>query len=208
MTRAKKIASTQLMDWLEGKLPPAEAGRVAKAVDSDQELQEAVAWLRRFLALSASTTLVEPPADLRQAPTRLFEAYAEGRRPAGFWQTLVATLTSDSWQRLAPAGARQAGLPAAPRQLIYASAVADVALNIQAQPDGQRLGLVGQVFPLDETEPAAFTAQLLQREKEVALTAADDQGKFAFPPLPAGAYDLVISSERADILIPALELDG
>lgn len=200
---------TQLIDWLEGRLPEHEAEAIADAVGAaraDESLNATVTWLRTFLDLSKSTVLVEPPDEAVQAAAAHFRASVQGKRQAGWFQTLVAKLTSDSWQRPSLAGVRHTGLGAAPRQLVYAASTADVVLNTQVGTYRNTFDLIGQVFPTDEADPASFTVQLIRHELEVALTFANEVGKFTFADLPAGVYTLMIRGDQAEITVADLEL--
>lgn len=198
--------TAQLLDWLENRLPTAEAAALAQAVQADPQLQEQAAWLREFLQLSAGVVLADPPAQVSQAARAAFAAYAQGKRPPGILQTLSALLTSDSWQRLSLAGVRNVTLHTAPRQLIYSSDAADVALNVHAQSGSQGIELDGQIFPLDDSDLAGFVVQLLREGVELRLTASDAAGKFNLAGLPPGQYELVISGDQAEIELGPLEL--
>lgn len=199
---------TQLMDWLEGRLAEREADAVAAAVQTDESLQATVTWLRAFLELSQSTILIEPPAELIRKATASFRAFAKGKRPSNWLQTLVGTLTSDSWQRPSLAGVRRTGLEAGPRQLIYTTNTADIVLNTQAGSDKEKFDLRGQVFPIDRADPASFTVQLLRQEREAALTYTNRIGKFTCTDLVAGIYTLIIRGDQAEIILADVELSA
>jgi hypothetical protein len=166
--------------------------------------------LQAFLNLSRSTVLIEPPPDLLQETTFHFRAFAQSKRPPGWLQRLIATLTSDSWQRPVPASVRRTGLGAVPRQLVYQANTVDIVLNLRAGSDGALFDLVGQVFPKDESDPASFTIQLTQRgrELEAALTYADNVGKFAFTNLAAGAYTIIILGNQVEVTIAEVTLSA
>ncbi len=199
-------SAEQLMDWLENRAPAETAAAVAQAVEADPQLQEQATWLREFLQLSRSVVLADPPAEVRQAANAAFAAYAEARRPPSLLQRLSAALTADSWQRLSLAGVRNVTLHTDPRQLIYSSDLADVALNVQVQSGGQDIDLDGQIFPLDDSEPAGFVVQLLHDGVELRLTTSDAAGKFSLAGLPSGQYELVIAGDQAEIELGPLEL--
>jgi hypothetical protein len=197
---------TQLLDWLEGKLPEDEAAAISAAVQADDSYQATLIWLQTFLNFSRSTVLIEPPAESLQEAMFHFRAFAQGKRPAGWLQKLVATLTSDSWQRPSLAGVRRTGLAVAPRQLVYQAEAADLVLNIRAGSDEAVFDLAGQVFPKDEADPASFTVQLLRREVEAGLTYTDDVGKFTFTNLAAGTYTIIVRGDQVEITIADVEL--
>jgi hypothetical protein len=162
--------------------------------------------LQTFLNVSSSAVLLEPPADLLQEAKAKFQAFARGKRQAGWLQTLVATLLSDSWQRSSLVSVRRTGFEAVPRQLVFRADAADIVLNTQAGSDEDRLDLVGQVFPLDESDPASFTVQIIHRELEVALTGTNSVGRFTCADLEAGAYTIVIRGDEVEITIPDVDL--
>lgn len=198
--------TSALVDWLEGKLPPAETAVFTQLVAANPILEEQVAWLRDFLQLSQTTILAAPPPTVRRAATAAFAAYAQAKRPPSRLQTLIAALTADNWQRPALAGVRNVSLRREPRQLIYSSDLADVALNAYMPADRQQIDLDGQIFPLDDSDPAAFIVQLLQNGVERQLALADPLGKFRLTGLPPGQYELLLSRPDATIEIAPVEL--
>lgn len=206
MARPQKPDTTQLLDWLENRLSADDAAAVAQAIEADPALQAQVAWLRDFLNTSSQVVLVDPPVGIHQQATARFVAYAQGKRPPGLVQTFIAALTADNWQRLSLAGVRNVSLRSEPRQVVYSSELADVALNIHAQPSSERFDLEGQVFALEESAGDEFVVQLLQGGVEQRLAVSDDLGKFSLSGLPAGVYELLVSSEQGEIEIGPLEL--
>ena len=192
------------MNWLEGRLTADDATDVARAVAQEPHLQATTKWLREFLRLSATTQLATPPPSIHRAPTEHFKEYARGLRGQGIIQPLRGLLTADSWQRLAPAGARHAATPAAPRQLVYSSPAADVALFIQA--NNENLDLIGQVFPLAAEELAAYTVQLSKDGRPLNMTPTDLVGKFSFSALKEDSYALVLTADNHEIVIDPLAL--
>jgi hypothetical protein len=197
---------TQLVDWLEGRLTAEEEQAVAVAVQSNETLQTTVAWLRSFLDLSQATILMEPPGELLLGTTATFREYAGGKRPAGWLKRLTATLTSDSWQRSVLTGTRRTGLNAAPRQLVYRADFIDIVLNTRADAKTGQLDLLGQVFPHHEANLISFTIQLLQQERESALTYTDALGKFTCTELEAGVYTLIARGDRVEMILDDVEL--
>jgi hypothetical protein len=199
---------TQLLDWLEGRLTEDEAKTISDAVQADESVQAKVTWLQNFLNLSRSTVLIEPPADLLRDATTHFRALAEGTRPANWLQRFVATLTSDSWQRLSLVSVRRTGFDVMPRQLVYQTDAADLVLNIRAGGDESVFDLFGQVFPKGESDPASFTVQLTQRGQEVesALTYTDVVGKFTCPGLAADSYTIIIRGDQVEITVADVDL--
>lgn len=206
MTRSAPPNTALLLDWLEGRLPAAQASSLAQAVADDPALHAQVAWLRDFLRASRATVLVDPPPELLQSVNAHFAAYARQQRGPGPVRTFIAALTADSWQRLALSGMRAASLRSVPRQVIYSSELADVALNIQAQPGSLHYALEGQVFAPEASPSARFVAQLLQEGVERRLALSDSLGKFSLAELPTGVYELLVSSDQGEIEIGPIEL--
>lgn len=198
--------AAQLMDWLENRLPADQATTIAQAVERSAALQQQVAWLAEFLQLSRGLVLADPPTEVRQAAVAAFAAHVQAQRPPSLLQRLTAALTADSWQRLSLAGVRNVTLRTDPRQLIFSSDLADVALNIHVERGGQDIALDGQIFPLNDVDPAGFVVQLLQGGIERRLTTSDAAGKFSLTELPAGEYELVIAGDQAEIELGPIAL--
>jgi hypothetical protein len=206
MRMTDSLDVSKLLDWLEGKLSKDEAEAIAAAIQADESVQMNVNWLRSFLDISKSSTLTEPPPELSQGIMTYFRAFARGRKQSAWLQRLVATLTSDSWQRPSLVGVRHTGLAVAPRQLVYQAEAADLVLNIRAGSDKAVFDLAGQVFPKDEADPTSFTVQLLRWEIEAGLTYTDNVGKFTFTNLAAGTYTIIVRGDQVEIAIADVEL--
>jgi hypothetical protein len=95
-----------------------------------------------------------------------------------------------------------------PRQLIYTVATADIVLNTQVGTDRNTFDLIGQVLPTDESDPATFTVQLLQQERESALAYTNEGGKFTFADLQPGVYTIILRGDQAEITIADIELSA
>lgn len=207
MAQDERPTTAELTDWLEGRLTAEAAAALTHQVENDPALQERVAWLREFLQTSQTTILADPPAGVHERPNAAFAAYAQSKRSPGWLETLVATLTADNWQRPALAGVRNVTLRREPRQLVYTSDLADVALNAQMQAGSGLVDLSGQIFPLDDSDPADFLVQLLQDGLEIRLISCDTLGKFSLTALLAGTYHLLLSSDQAKIEIGPVALE-
>lgn len=203
-----RLTITQLIDWLEGRLPEDEAENVAADVKADASYEPIVNWLRTFLDFSRSTVLVEPPAELFEGAAAYFRAVAHGNRQPRWLQRLAALLISDSWQMPSLVSVRHTELGAPPRQLVYTAATADIVLNTREGTAQETFDLKGQIFPTDGADPASFTVQLIQQEWEAALTYTNRVGKFNCTGLPAGAYTIVIHGDLAEIAIADVGLSA
>ena len=200
----RELNPEYLADWAEGRLPAEEARAVEERLEAaDGATREGAGWLRAFYRSTRDVVLEDPPAGQRAELARAFEAYAGGRRQPGPLRRLAATLSFDG--ALQPAtGVRSAG--GTEGQLIYTTETADVALNFRRRPENGDLDLNGQVFPNDEEDPEAFGVQILRGTDEVATTATDELGEFAFEGVPPGDYQILLSSEQVEILISSVEL--
>jgi hypothetical protein len=200
---------SELLDWLEGKLPPAGAQAVAQRLEAaDTATQADLDWLRLFLQASQAVQFSSLPASVRETLKERFAAYAEARQPPAFFQRLLAALTFDSRAQPATAGLRsvQRADETQSRQLIYTADAAEIALSIRPTLPDQSFIVTGQIFPTGDIPAHAFSIQLLRDVREVGLAAADELGEFAFPNMPAGEYDMVVSTEEYEVMIHSLRL--
>jgi hypothetical protein len=198
----KRMAFSQLVDWVEGRLPEKEARAVEKQmVVADSMTLADVAWLRKFARATEDSALESPPPEVRSELIARFKSHAEGQRPPGLLTRVVATLTFDDGLRPAM-GARSVGAQGTRRQLVYSADALDVALNILPRARDKKLDLNG-----NNAELGSFGVQLLQSETELAITATDDLGGFALESIPPGVYELILSSERVEVSIKPVELN-
>jgi hypothetical protein len=203
----KRIAFSQLVDWVEGRLPQKEAQAMEEQVEvADIATLADVAWLRKFVSATEDSVLESPPPEVRSTLIARFRAHAEGRRTPGLLKRVVATLTFDGGLRPA-VGVRSAGTQGARRQLVYSADDLDVALNFLPRARDKNFDLDGQVLPRDDVELGSFSVQLLQSESELGITATDDLGAFAFESIPSGVYEIILSTDRVEVSIAPVELN-
>jgi hypothetical protein len=203
----KRIAFSQLVDWVEGRLPQKEAQAVEEQVAvADSATLADVAWLRKFVRATEDSVLESPPPEVRSTLIARFRAHAEGRRTPGLLKRVVATLTFDGGLRPA-VGVRSAGTQGARRQLVYSVDDLDVALNFLPRARDKNFDLDGQVLPRDDVELGSFSVQLLQSESELGITATDDLGAFAFESIPSGVYEIILSTDRVEVSLAPVELN-
>jgi hypothetical protein len=206
--RRKSIDFSQLVDWVEGRLSEEEARAIEERVAvADSATRADVAWLHKFVRATEGIVLESPPQEVRNALVARFEAYAEGRRTPGLLKRIVASLSFDGGLMPA-AGLRAAGVHGTRRQLIYSADDLDVALDFWPRIRDENLDLVGQVFPHDDMELGSFSVQLLRGETELAITAGDDSGDFAFESIPAGVYSMILSTDQVEVSIAPVELNA
>ena len=206
MPDSKDVEFTRLVNWVEGRLSEEEARVVEEKVAADSATRADVAWLRAFARISEETVIASPPPEVREELIERFDVHAEGKQHPGLLQRLVATLTFDS--NLRPAlGLRAAAAPQSQRQLVYSTDAADVALHVRPHPRDGRFDLNGQIFPANGADSGTFGVQLLEGASEVATTATNDLGEFAFEAVSPGVYDVLASNERVEIRVPHVALN-
>ncbi|HLF24871.1 MAG TPA: carboxypeptidase-like regulatory domain-containing protein [Anaerolineae bacterium] len=208
MVNSDSARFAQLLDWLEGRLPEAEARALSQQLEqaSDEATAADLAWLRRFLEISKSVKLASPPHEMRAILRQRFAAHAGSQQPPGFFRRLIASLSFDSRAQWAAAGLRSAANEGQQRQLIYTTDVAEIALNLQPHSAEQRLHVAGQVFPTIDVARDAFSVQLLQNSSAVSFAATDELGEFAFGDVPPGEYAIVVSADQFEVVIPSVSL--
>lgn len=206
MTMQNELTFEQLVDWVENRLAPAEAAVVAEQVAANPTAQTEVAWLRALGQTSNVVKLTKLPVAVRTALVEQFTQLTRDKEQPGFFQRLFARLTFDSSLQPAAVGVRAAEFGRT-RQLVYATGVADVAINLQPRPLEQGMDVLGQILLNDDAfVPDEFSIQLLQESREVGMTLADDLGEFTFAGIQPGRYQLILSTDMLDIQLPDLDL--
>ena len=203
----ERIVFSQLVEWVEGRLPEKEARAVKERVAvADAATLADVAWLRKFLKTAEDRVLEAPPLEVRSTLIARYKAHAEGRPVPGLLKRVVARLTFDGGSQPAE-GVRSAGTQGARRQLVYSADTLDVALNILPRARDKKVDLHGQVLAHNDVELGSFSVQLLRSETELAITATDDLGSFTMEAIPPGVHELILSSDRVEVSIMPVELN-
>ena len=207
MNKSNAPRFSELLDWLEDRLPPDKSRAVAERIQSaDAATQADLDWLRLFLQARQSVQFASPPPSVRETLRRGFAAYAETREPPGPFLRWLATLTFDSRAQPVTAGLRSAAEGSQQRQLIYTTEAAEIALSVQSVLPDKNFIVTGQIFPIGDTPTHTFSIQILRDAWEVALAATDELGEFTFADVPAGEYDIVVSAGQYEVVIPSLRL--
>lgn len=200
---------SELLDWLEGRLPAEEARALAKRLETAGAATQAeLDWLRLFHQARQSVQLSSPPPSVRATLQERFSAYAETRQPPGLFQRLFAMLTFDNRAQSVTAGLRSVADDTEQRQLIYTSEAAEIAVTVQPTLPDNNLTLTGQIFPLRDIPANSYSIQLLRDAQEVGLVAADELGEFAFTNLSVGEYSMVVSAREHEVVISSLYLQA
>jgi hypothetical protein len=202
MKEIERPVFSEILDWLEGRLPPAEAARMAERMAAAApEAKADEAWLRRFL--EARQAAAAPPVRVRDHLRQQFKEYVQGKRP-GLFKRLQAVLQLDSGWQMAAVGLRSGGGDASQRHLIYNSPLADIALSLQPAQIAEHFIVYGQVFPHGDGVPEGMSIQLLQDAVEVDLAVPDELGEFTLREIAWGEYDLVVSMDGGEVIIADL----
>ena len=198
---------SELLDWLEGRLPPDRARAVVERLETaDAATQADLDWLRLFLKACQMVRFTSSPPRVRETLKQRFADHTEARQPPGFFQRFLAILTFDSHVQRATAGLRSAADDGSQRQLIYTTDAAEIALTVHSTRPDKNFIVTGQVFPAGEIAAHSFSVQLVRSGREFGLAAADELGEFTFADLPAGDYEIVVSAGQYEVVIPSLRL--
>ncbi len=206
MTQINVPNFEQLVDWVEGRLTPDLAERVAQWVaQADAETQATVAWIRamnrsrRFGALSTPS-----PAAKAKALAALNQA-RQAQQP-NLLRRLVAALQPAQSPRLA--GTRSGAVKAGHRRVSYVAAEIEIVLEIESRRQDEQFDLTGQLFANDELAWADMTAQLV-RDSDGAVIAehhVDELGEFTFEAIPASVCTVLLRTTQSEIELPAVHL--
>ena len=198
---------SRLADSLEGRLPPEEAAGFEK--ESHDSSDPDAAWLRAFLTVSERTVIETPPPELHGSVLDLFESHTR-RVGSGVARSLKAALTFDSGFQAA-FGVRSAGATSA-RRLIFETEAADVALSFNPRPGGGGWNLDGQVLPRAPLEREADdeppVARLTGGGTPGYTARIDELGEFIVEGVEPGRYDISVSLENIEVLLPTVELES
>ena len=197
-------AFEQVIDYLDGKLSPADAARVAAHLASDcAACAETRTWYERVREVAAGDDSAAPPAWVFKRAVRIFET---ARRPrlAQRVGEAIARLVFDSFARPQLAGIRST--ETANRQLLYRAA--DYSVDLQVAPmDETRADLIGQVLREDEETFESVTSlwvTVARGDEPLYSTVTDERGEFKIGGVAYGTYDLRVELADGRITIPGL----
>ena len=194
----------QVIDYLDGKLTPAETERVAAHLASDcANCAETRAWYERLRTVAASDDTVAPPAWVFKQAVRIFDTARRPRLAERIGQA-IATLVFDSFARPQLAGIRST--ETANRQLLYRAG--DYSIDLQIAPStGARGDLIGQVLREGEAtfeSVANLPLEIARGNQLLHATITDEMGEFKISDVDYGTYDLRIELADGQITIPEL----
>lgn len=195
-------AFEQVIDYVDGRLTPAAAERVAAHLASDcAACAETRSWYEQVRAVAASDDTVAPPAWVFKQAVRIFDTARRPRLVERVGEAL-ARLVFDSLARPQLAGVRST--ETMHRQLLYRAG--DYSIDLQVAPAGHERGsLIGQVLREGEAtfESAAhLRLELLRAGESVRSTVTDDMGEFKISDVDYGNYNLRIELAEGQITVP------
>ncbi|MBA2336253.1 MAG: hypothetical protein H0V96_00570 [Acidimicrobiia bacterium] len=192
---------------MEGRLDRADVERVfAELEGADQATRDRIDWLRVFLERSRTVALTDPPPELTATLVARFEGYATHRQSPGMFERVRAALTFDSRLHPLAAGVRQGGPLDLRRNLVFSTESVDVAIDVFPIGASALVELEGQILEGGEGAGDWATVQLMADGMEVAITGIDRHGEFFLTGIPLGDYELVVTAERAEIILAPVSL--
>jgi len=156
--------------------------------------------LRRLENLVQSMRLdesVDAPRDVLAYAINIF-AQRKVEQPS-LVRRIVAALTFDSFERAPAFGLRSSA--SAARQLLYHAVEKDIDIRINKQGD-DRWQISGQILG----ENCAGGQITLQGDEVNESARMNEQCEFVLPPVPAGAYHLLLKLRDVELEVSALEV--
>ncbi len=191
------ISYTKLVDWIEGRLAPAQQAVVTAHLDACSRCRTEAARIERIVAaMHADNSQDAPPALIARA-VQSFRGHVVAQSPS-LVQRLVAALRFESASLTPALGMR--GERASERQLVFVAGDCDVDLRISPSATGWQVS--GQVLG---AELGAGVAHLAGAKTE-CQAAIDPMSTFALPAAPSGHYTLTLSWPALAIAVDDLVL--
>ena len=190
-----------VLDWVEGRLDPAAAARVAEAAVDDPRVREIVAWLGSFHRAAAAIPLVDPPPIVGQRLRQYFRRWARAREELAREPVeVVARMLFDSRQDVALVDLRAADTATDVTHLAFTSDPADVVLDVRRLGPG-RVRIEGQVLPADGADRAYAVEATGSRMTAVHSVGGDRHGRFQLPELPDRVDRLRLDSGELVLIV-------
>lgn len=184
-----------LLDWLDGRLDPAVAERIAAQVaECDERTRRTVDWLRGFLSTAQALPLYEPPPIVRQNLDQYFARWSRARAELGQQPRDVhLRLLFDSRRDVAMAGVRAGTSDDAAVHLVYSAEDGDLLLDVYRLRTGS-VRIDGQVLLAKPCKAPIFEASVSGPGFTVRTVDGDELGRFALHEVPAGLCQLTVSN--------------
>lgn len=159
-----------------------------------------LAGLKQTIGLMRTDLTEDAPAYLVERAMNLFNAHIAEKAPS-LLQRLHAVLQFDSWQ-MTPAWGLRAGQSSA-RQIMFNAGEHD--LDLRITPLGQSWVISGQV--LGTGQHGQVTLKEINDSANINLQAElNDLLEFTLPATAAGKYQLVLTLDNVEVIVPEFEL--
>lgn len=195
----------RIIDYLDNRLPEAEAASVATHLADDCEVcGESRDWYQRVRTVAATDETVAPPPWVLKRAVRIFEMQRDRPGLVERIRHAVASLVFDSFGGAALAGVRST--ETANRQLLYRAG--EYNIDLQIVPSDYPLAeLIGQV--LKENEPtfesvAGLKLDITRGDSIVCSAVTGAMGEFKVSGVEQGVYNLRVELPEGSITVPDL----
>lgn len=190
---SRHVAFSRIMDFVEGRLPPAAATDVGAHIAGCARCSDDRSFVEQTIGEMRTYELEDAPAPVIARAVRLLPLSEPAPSPL---RRLFAVLTFDSGQ-MQPALAMRSG-QSTPRQVLLEADGYD--LDLRIVPEGPFWAVSGQVLA-----PEAG-GRIELRGVEMASATLNSLGEFKLNPLPAGSYALDLQLAGVRIEYAPLEL--
>ncbi len=197
----------RLIDYLDNRLPEAEAAGVATHLaTSCADCAESRDWYQLVRNAATSDDTVAPPPWVLKRAVRVFDTHRDRPKLAARIGQVIAALVFDSFARPALAGVRST--ETANRQLLYRAG--DYSIDLQIAPsEHTRADLIGQI--LKEGDPsfesvAGLNFGIARGGETVFSALTDEMGEFKVSGIEQGIYDLQVELSEGSITVTNLPL--
>lgn len=194
------LSSERLLDFVEGRLPPAEQSKVEAHLASCAACSSQAAAFKRIIAVMRSDETQDAPEYVVNRAIRLFRAQHPRTAEPGIRRRLVAALRLDSAQQRLAFGMRAA--PHATRELLF-DIDDESELEVRIEPADGGWRVAGQILG-----PCTGGQVLLEGSAGQAETELNAECEFSLPPQPGAIYKLLLRLENVEVEVPILELRG
>jgi hypothetical protein len=196
-----------LLDWLEGRLDPDAARRVAvRVAEADERTRGTVEWLRGFLGTAHALPLDEPPPIVRQHLAQHFARWSRAQAELDFRPRVVhVRMLFDSRQDLAQVGVRAGASDEDVIHVVYSAAEGDLLIDAYRLGSGS-VRLDGQVLLAEPQEAPVFEASVAGEGFVIRTKDGDELGRFSLSGVPEGRCQLTATNGLITI-VADLDLD-
>jgi hypothetical protein len=196
-TGSRHIPFEQLIDFVEGRLSPAEQAQSRAHVSACHRCAAQVAWLEYVIELMRTDDIEEPPPRVATHITHSFRSRS-APAPLPLRQRIIAALRFDSAQLPLPLGMRSG--PVAERQLIFSAEGLD--LDLRITPAGSLWMVSGQALVSGQRGQVELRGPSGTVQAELS-----EMSEFVLPPVPPGDYTLILRLADVEVEATGLKID-